>query len=103
MLRRLLLHSPVFAWDEAKDAANRQKLGIAFADILPIFDSMEEQGVVIEDDRYDCAKIRLWMICPFQGKIHHVTFTKRDEVIRLISARRASWREEQEYDRRKPR
>ena len=78
----------MFEWDEAKDKANRQKHGISFADILSIFDRMEADGVVVEDDRYDYAETRLWLICPFKGKIYHVTFTERGEVIRLISARR---------------
>ena len=93
----------MFEWDEAKDAANRQKHGISFADILPIFNRMEAEGVVLEDDRYNYAETRLWLICHFKGKIYHATFTERGEVIRLISARRANWRQEQEYARRKPR
>ena len=93
----------MFEWDEDKDTANRRKHGISFADILPIFDRREAEGVVIEDDRYDYGETRLWLICPFKGRIYHVTFTERGEVIRLISARRANQREEQEYERRKPR
>ena len=54
----------MFEWDEDKDAANRRKHGIAFADILQIFYRMAAEGVVIEDDRRDYGETRLWLICP---------------------------------------
>jgi uncharacterized protein len=91
----------MFERDEGKDAENRRKHGISFADILPIFDSRQAKGVVLEDDRYDYGETRFWLICPFLGKLYHVTFTERGEVIRLISARRANAREEKEYERRR--
>jgi uncharacterized DUF497 family protein len=34
----------MFEWDDGKNAANRQKHGIAFEDILPIFDLVEVDG-----------------------------------------------------------
>jgi uncharacterized DUF497 family protein len=91
----------VFEWDDDKNAANRQKHGIAFEDILPIFDLAAADGLTAEDDRRDYGESRFVLLCPFKGKIYHVTFTRRGESIRLISARRANQKEAQGYERRK--
>jgi len=90
----------MFEWDDEKNAANQAKHGIAFEDILPIFDVAEIEGLIIEDVRRDYGESRFVLLCPFNGKIYHVTFTQRGEHIRLISARRANWKEVQDYDRR---
>jgi uncharacterized protein len=91
----------IFEWDDGKNAANRQKHGIAFEDILAIFSQADEEGLIVEDKRRDYGERRFILLCPFMGKIYHVTFTWRRDRIRLISARRANWREVQDYERRK--
>jgi uncharacterized DUF497 family protein len=91
----------MFEWDHEKNAANRRKHGIAFEDILPIFELAEVEGLIIEDRRQDYGEERFVLLCPFMGKIYHVTFTWREDRIRLISARRANPREVQDYERRK--
>lgn len=91
----------MFEWDEEKNAANSQKHGIAFEDILPIFERSDSEGLIVEDRRKDYGEDRFILICPFRGKIYHVTFTWRDDRIRLISARRANWKEVQVYERRR--
>jgi uncharacterized DUF497 family protein len=91
----------VFEWDDRKNAANRQKHGISFEDILPIFAFAEAQGLVLDDNRRDYGEPRRVLLCPFKGKIYHVTFTWRGDRIRLISARRASVKEVLEYERRR--
>ena len=91
----------MFEWDDEKDAVNRQKHGISFEDILPIFELAETDGLIVEDDRQDYGEVRFILLCPFNGNVYHVTFTKRGENTRLISARRAHWKEVQNYERRK--
>jgi uncharacterized DUF497 family protein len=91
----------MFEWDDEKNAANRLKHGISFEDILPIFERMDREGLIAEDRRQDYGEDRFILLCPFKGKIFHVTFTWRAHRIRLISARRANSKEAQEYERRK--
>ena len=91
----------MFEWDERKNASNLQKHGIAFKDILPIFELADSRGLIIEDKRRDYGEERSILLCPFRGRIYQVTFTWREDRIRLISARRASWKEVQDYERRK--
>jgi uncharacterized DUF497 family protein len=91
----------MFEWDDRKDQANREKHGVSFPEILPIFEAMEAEGLLIEDKRRDYGESRFILLCPFRGKIYHVTFTRRGEIIRLISARRANQREARAYEQRK--
>lgn len=91
----------MFEWDDKKDQANREKHGVSFPEILPIFETMEAEGLLIEDKRHDYGESRFILLCPFRGKIYHVTFTRRGEIIRLISARRANQRETRAYEQRK--
>jgi uncharacterized DUF497 family protein len=91
----------MFEWDDGKNAANRQKHGIAFEDILPIFDLAPTVGLTVADNRRDYGESRFVLLCPFKGKIYHVTFTRRGDRIRLISARRANQKEAQAHERRK--
>ena len=91
----------MFEWDDGKNAANREKHGISFEDILPIFELAEVEGLILEDRRQDYGEERFVLLCPFMGKVYHVTFTWREDRIRLISARRANPREVQDYERRK--
>ncbi len=91
----------MFEWDEAKNATNRQKHGISFEDILPIFDRAENDGLIFEDTRQDYREARFILLCPFKTAVFHVTFTRRLGRTRLISARRANRREVEAYERRK--
>lgn len=91
----------MFEWDDEKNAGNRQKHGISFEDIAPIFDLADSEGLIVEDKRQDYGEDRFILLCPFMGKIYHVAFTWRVDRIRLISARRANWKEVQDYERRK--
>lgn len=84
-----------------KNTANRKKHGIAFEDILPIFERFDSEGLIVEDKRHDYGEKRFILLCPFMGKIFHVSFTWREDHIRLISARRANWKEVQNYERLK--
>ncbi len=67
----------MFEWDDDKNAANCQKHGIAFEDILPIVDLAQTEGLTVEDNRRDYRETRLVLLCPFKGNIYLVTFTRR--------------------------
>jgi uncharacterized DUF497 family protein len=34
----------MFEWDDRKDQANREKHGVSFPEILPIFEAIEAEG-----------------------------------------------------------
>lgn len=87
-----------FEWDEHKADANLAKHGISFDEAINVF--YDENARVIFDpdnsfseDRYLILGMsessRLLLVC-------HV-YHRNDEVVRIISARRATGREEQQY------
>lgn len=91
-----------FEWDEAKNLENQRKHRVSFEEAQTVF--YDEQGILIsdEDENEDneerflllglSARLRVLVVCH--------TYRARDEVIRLISARRASRTERREYERR---
>ncbi|MGK7887964.1 MAG: BrnT family toxin [Leptolyngbyaceae cyanobacterium] len=83
-----------FEWDEAKNLENIRKHEIDFADIPKMFDD----PMLIElDDRFDYGEDR-WLGIGFLGNgVAVVVWTERqNDIIRIISARRAN-----RYERRK--
>lgn len=77
-----------FEWDEAKNLENTRKHEIDFADVPEMF----EGSMLIElDDRFNYGEDR-WFGIGFLGNgIAVVVWTERqNDVIRIISARRAN-------------
>ncbi|MEZ5673526.1 MAG: BrnT family toxin [Thiotrichaceae bacterium] len=84
-----------YQWDEAKRQANLKKHRIDFIDIVH-FDW--ESAKVIEDDRESYGEQR-FNTCGFLlGRLVIVTFTVRDEQLRIISLRKATKHEQKYYD-----
>jgi uncharacterized protein len=84
-----------YEWDEAKRRINLQQHGIDFADIPTLFTG---EIVVLEDDRYDYGEVRFLAFGLLAGRLIAVAYTERGEdVIRLISARKASKYETKQY------
>jgi uncharacterized DUF497 family protein len=84
-----------FEWDEAKEAANVAKHGIAFATAARIF-----EGVVVSrvDDRANYGEVRIISYGAVEAEvIVAVVHTDRAGVTRIISARLASVRERKAY------
>jgi uncharacterized protein len=90
----------MFEWNEDKNRTNLQKHGIAFEDVLSVFASRE--ALTLEDRRRDYGEPSYIVLCPIEVVLLHVMYTVRGGSIRLISARRASRREQRDYERRKP-
>lgn len=85
-----------FEWDEAKNLENIGKHEIDFADVPEIF----QNPMLIElDDRFDYGEDR-WFGIGFLGNgIAVVVWTERqNDVIRIISARRANRYERQRLE-----
>jgi uncharacterized DUF497 family protein len=83
-----------FTWDEAKRQANIEKHGIDFADAPPMFD---DDIFTIEDDRFDYGETRYITFGLLQYRVIVVAHTEEDDVIRIISARKATKNEEKRY------
>ncbi|NMF57208.1 BrnT family toxin [Pseudanabaena yagii] len=83
-----------FEWDENKRLANIRKHGFDFADISSIFDS---DTVTVEDDRYNYGEQRFMTLALLQGRIIAVVHTENDDLVRIISVRKASKYEQQIY------
>ena len=83
-----------FEFDEAKSVRNRETRGIGFER----FADMElERALAIEDAREDYGESRVKLYGPIDGRLHVAVVTYRGERVRVISLRRANWREERMY------
>ncbi len=86
-----------YEWDEAKRNLNLRQHGIDFADLDQFFDS---DLIILEDDRYDYNETRFLAFGLLLGRLIAVAYTEHGEdVIRLISARKASKYETEQYYR----
>lgn len=83
-----------FEWDEAKRHVNLRKHGIDFADIPAIFDS---DIVTLIDDRSDYGETRYVRLGLLKGRTILVVHTDSEDVIRIVSARKATRYEESAY------
>lgn len=83
-----------FEWDEEKRLANLKRHGIDFKDVYRVFDY---DRFLLEDDRYDYGEQRWVSFGLLFGEVVAITHTESDEVIRIISARKAEKYEEKRY------
>ena len=86
-----------FEWDEAKNHANIRKHGFDCADAEQMF-----AGVIITtpDVGHDYAERRCKGIGMIRGRTVAIIFAERgDNIIRIISLRKADHEERQEYEK----
>jgi hypothetical protein len=81
-------------WDEAKRQSNILKHGIDFVGIDVVFES---ETVTILDDRFDYGEERFVTLGLLNGRVVVIAHTETDEVIRIISIRKATKNEENSY------
>ena len=90
----------MFEWVEAKARSNRRKHGVSFEDAMLFF---TDPFALADQDRVAGGELR-WQTLGLVGGIvlllvaHTVRSEADDEVIRIISARRATRKEQQRYD-----
>jgi len=86
-----------YEWDEVKRATNIVKHGVDFADCVGVLEDCA--ALTQEDDLLDYGEIRYTTLgMGFDGRILYVVWTQRSEdVIRIISARKASPGEARQY------
>lgn len=89
-----------FEWDEAKARSNERKHGVRFDDAILAF---TDPFALVEQDRVEEDELR-WQTLGLVGGIvlllvaHTVRIEGSDEVIRIISARKATRKERLRYD-----
>jgi uncharacterized DUF497 family protein len=88
-----------FEWDGRKAATNRRKHGVSFDEARTVF--LDEDALRIPDPEHSeeegrfvmlgvSARLRVLVVCR--------CYRQNDEVIRIISARKADHRERRQYD-----
>ena len=82
-------------FDGEKDEANRRKHGISLAAAAEM-DFLLAQ--IIQDDRRDYGENRFRACGWIGGRLHMLVFTRRGEVMRAISLRKANARERRRYE-----
>jgi hypothetical protein len=93
-----------FAWDERKATVNRRKHGVSFEEARTVF--FDENALLRPDEEHSeeedrfvllglSARLRTLVVCH--------CYRQGDEVIQLISARRANAFERQQYEDRRMR
>jgi uncharacterized protein len=90
-----------FEWDLAKARINQRKHGVSFEDAMHVF---ADPYALFEQDRTNEAGELRWQALGLAGGVvvllvaHTVREEGEDEVIRLISARRATGKERNRYE-----
>lgn len=79
-----------YEWDEQKRTLNLTKHGV---DFLNTAQFNWELSLIELDSRYDYSEQRFNALAPIDDRLYVMTFTRRDENIRIISFRKANKRE----------
>ncbi|MCM3902293.1 MAG: BrnT family toxin [Pyrinomonadaceae bacterium] len=86
-----------FEWDEEKAAANYEKHKVSFADAATVF--IDPLYVDFYDPDHSSEEHRYLIIGTSQeGQLLLVSYTERNDVIRLISARETTSAERKAYE-----
>ena len=83
-----------FEWDERKRRSNLEKHGVDFSDLESLFAS---ETVTVLDERVDHGEQRFITLGLLKGIVLTVAHTETDEVVRILSARKATRYEEETY------
>jgi len=90
-----------FEWDSTKAAANQRKHGVTFEEAQAVF--LDDSAVLIDDPDHSREEERFLLVGLGAGlrtlTVAHC-YRSADEVIRIISARRATRKERRAYNRR---
>ena len=82
-----------FEWAPNKDRANQQKHGLSFDEATQLFAS-DNDYLEIYDDEHSDEEDRFIAIGPIRAGLVVVVYTERqDDVIRIVSARKATRKE----------
>ena len=87
-----------FEWDEKKNIANQKKHGVSFEEAKSVF--FDEQGLLLEDPQplHEEERFVLLGLSVSLRLLVVVHAVREEDVIRIISARRATRLETREYE-----
>jgi uncharacterized protein len=86
-----------FEWDPLKAAANRTKHGVSFEEASSVFG--DPLGLIVDDPRHSLSEKRHVLLgASERHRLLAVMFTEREEMIRVISARKVTRRERKNYE-----
>lgn len=83
-----------YEWDETKCEINLKKHLVDF-DVVRGFNWQTAQ--MVEDLRFDYGERRFLAFGLIDDRLHVLTFTRRDNAVRVISLRKANSREMNQY------
>lgn len=89
-----------FEWDEGKDLANQRMHGISFAQAVTVF--FDEHGLLLADPAHSGEEDR-FVLLGLSAELHTLVVChcyRGGDVIRIISARKATRRERATYSQR---
>lgn len=86
-----------FEWDEEKAASNYAKHGVSFDAAIKVF--RDPFAIEKSDDRQDYGEERLILTGMADSLLLTVVYTERGEKTRIISARRVTKHERDDYYR----
>jgi hypothetical protein len=86
-----------FEWDEAKAAANLAKHAVSFEEAKTVFDDPVYVDLYDPDHSQDESRYIIIGLSR-QGRLVLVSYTARDAIIRLISAREVTRGEREAYE-----
>ncbi len=89
-----------FEWNKSKAKDNYAKHGVSFELAEKVF--KDPFAVEFLDDRQDYGEERFIVIGMVDGDILYVVYTERKDVIRIVSARRATKREQKTWFQQAP-
>lgn len=88
-----------FEWDDTKDRSNQKKHGLSFSQASRLFESGQDY-LEIFDSAHSETEDRFIAIGAIDSGIAVVIYTEReDDLIRIIGARFATKREQEQYRR----
>jgi len=84
-----------YQWDKTKAQVNRRKHGVSFADAVAVFE--DDWAITIADDYPDEERFAT-IGRDILGRILIIVYTWRGDDIRVISARKATRSEKEQYE-----
>jgi uncharacterized DUF497 family protein len=90
-------HNVRFEWDYDKADSNEREHEISFIEATTVFD--DDLAVALPDPDHSIAELRLLILGESsQRRLLVVSYTELDDVIRIISARIPTRREQNDYE-----
>ena len=92
------MDAPTFEWDPVKAAANFDKHGVSFEEAVSVFQDPLAK-VHPDPDHSDSERREILIGHSVRQRLLLVAFTDRQGKIRVISARKVTRREREEYEK----